>query len=159
MALISSSICCKYELWFLCHIEIKLIIIAIIIIDELKLQEIKQLPLLHHLYRKASKIKADLECLSRIGHVVNTQKKQGSVELLPFLVKLENVLAKERQRCKAWAKAKKSKANMANGNNVINNIFDDRNTFDIFNEWHFCILLIVLMLVWYWFHESICFIT
>ena len=151
MALISSSICWKYELWFLCQIEIKLVIIVIIIIDELKLQEINQLPLLHHLYRKASKIKADLECLSRIGHVANTKKKEGSVELLPFLVKQENVLAKERQRCKAWAKAKKSKANMTNGNN--------RNTFDIFNEWHFCILLIVLMLVWYWFHESICFIT
>ena len=68
------------------------------------------------------KIKADLECLSRIGCVVDIEKKQSSVKLLPFLVKVENILAKERQRCKAQAKAKKSIANMTNGNDIVDDI-------------------------------------
>ena len=50
------------------------------------------------------KIKADLEYLSRIG--CDTDKKQSSVELLPFLLKVKNTLAKERQRYKARVKAK-----------------------------------------------------
>ena len=61
---------------------------------KLKLQGIKQMLLLHHLYIQESetafldsKIKADLECLSRIEFVVYTENKQSSVELLPFLVK------------------------------------------------------------------------
>ena len=67
--------------------------------------------------KKASlepKIKAHLECLNRLGCVADTGKKEKPVELLPFLVKVENVFAKERQPCKARAKAKKSKANMTN---------------------------------------------
>ena len=47
------------------------------------------------------KIKADLECLSRIGSVADTDKKQSSVQLLLFLVKVENVLTKKRRQCKA----------------------------------------------------------
>ena len=61
---------------------------------KLKLQEIKQMSLLHHLYIQESetafldsKIKADLECLSRIEFVVYTEKKQSSVDLLSCLVK------------------------------------------------------------------------
>ena len=53
--------------------------------------------------KKASlepKIKAYLECLNRLGCVADTEKKQKPVELLPFVVKVENVFAKERQRCK-----------------------------------------------------------
>ena len=42
--------------------------------------------------------------------------------LLPFLVRVQNALAKERQRCKARAKAKKSKANMTNGNGIVDDI-------------------------------------
>ena len=93
------------------------------------------------------KIKADLECRSVIEGVVDTEKKQSSVEFLLFLVKVENVLAKERQQCKARTKAKKSKANMTNGNDAVDDIIDDNNAFDIFNERHFLILLTVLMLV------------
>ena len=50
--------------------------------------------LLYHLYIQESetafldsKIKADLECLSRIEFVVYTEKKQSSVDLLSCLVK------------------------------------------------------------------------
>ena len=48
---------------------------------------------------------------------------------------------------------------MTNENDITDDIIDDNNVFDIFNEQHFCLLLTVLMLVWYWFHKSICFIT
>ena len=43
-----------------------------------------------------------------------------------------NVLAKERQQYKAQANAKKSKANMTNGNNIVDDIIDDNNAFEIF---------------------------
>ena len=68
------------------------------------------------------KIRTDLECLSRTEWVVGTEKKQGSVELLSFLVKVENALANERQRCKPRAQAKKSKANMTNGNDIVDEL-------------------------------------
>ena len=41
-----------------------------------------------------------------------------------------NVLAKVRQQCKARAKAKKSKVNMTNRNDIINDIISDNNAFD-----------------------------
>ena len=72
--------------------------------------------------------------MSRIGCVVDTEKKQSSIELLPSLVKLDNVLARESQLCKAQAKAKKSKVNMANGNDTVDDIIDENNAFDIFNK-------------------------
>ena len=75
------------------------------------------------------------------------QKKQNSSELLSFFVKVENVLTKERQRCKTRAKAKKSKSKHANGIDIVDDIIDDNNAFDIFNELHFCIHLTVLIIV------------
>ena len=45
---------------------------------------------------------------------------------------------------KTRTKAKKSKANMTNGNGFVDGIIDDRNTFDISNEWHFFIRVSVL---------------
>ena len=46
-------------------------------------------------------LKADLDCLSRIESAINTEKKSSSANLLPFLVRVENMLAGEQQRCKA----------------------------------------------------------
>ena len=73
--------------------------------------------------------------------------------------KVKNVLAKKRQRSKAQAKAKKSEANMKNRNDIVDDIINENNAFDIFNDRHYCIFLTSLMLAWYWFHKSIGFIT
>ena len=40
-------------------------------------------------------LKADLDCLSRVESTINTEKKSSSVNLLPFLVRVENMLAGE----------------------------------------------------------------
>ena len=45
-------------------------------------------------------LKADLDCLSRIESAINTEKKNSSANLLPFLVRVENILAGEQQRHK-----------------------------------------------------------
>ena len=76
-----------------------------------------------------------------------------------ILGKVKNVLAKKRQPSKAQAKAKKSEANMKNRNDIVDDIINENNAFDIFNDRHYCIFLTSLMLVWYWFHKSIGFIT
>ena len=48
------------------------------------------------------KLKADLDCVSQIESAINTEKKKSSsANLLSFLVRVENMLAGERQRCKA----------------------------------------------------------
>ena len=46
-------------------------------------------------------LKADLDCLSQIETAINTEKKSSSANLLLFLVRVEDMLAVERQRCKA----------------------------------------------------------
>ena len=40
-------------------------------------------------------IKADLDCFNRIDSAINTEKKRSSGNLLPFLVRVENMLAGE----------------------------------------------------------------
>ena len=42
-------------------------------------------------------LKADLDCLSRIESAINTEKKSSPANL-PFLIRVENMLAEERQR-------------------------------------------------------------
>ena len=39
--------------------------------------------------------KADLECLNRIESAISSEKKNSSANLLPFLVRVENMLAGE----------------------------------------------------------------
>ena len=46
-------------------------------------------------------LKADLDCLSQIESAINTEMKSSSANLLPFLVRIENMLAREQQRRKA----------------------------------------------------------
>ena len=48
------------------------------------------------------KLKAELDWLSRIESSNNTEKKSSSANLLSFLIRVENMLAEERQRYKAW---------------------------------------------------------
>ena len=40
-------------------------------------------------------LKADLECLNRIESAISSEKKNSSANLLPFLVRVENMLAGE----------------------------------------------------------------
>ena len=44
-----------------------------------------------------AKLKADLDYLSRIESAINTEKKSSPANL-PFLIRVENMLAEERQR-------------------------------------------------------------
>ena len=48
---------------------------------------------------------------------------------------------------------------MKNWNDIVDDIINENNAFDIFNDRHYWIFLTLLMLVWYWFHKSIGFIT
>ena len=41
--------------------------------------------------------KADLECLSRIESIITEEEGEISTNLLPFLVKADNILARQRQ--------------------------------------------------------------
>ena len=75
-------------------------------------------------------LKADLECLSRIESAINSEKKSSSANLLPFLVRVENMLAGERQRRKACERKARKQAEL----NKNANMDDDNNTFDIFNN-------------------------
>ena len=62
-------------------------------------------------------IKADLECLSRIESAISSEKKSISAILLSFLVRVENMLAGERQRRKARErKAKKQTESLVENN-------------------------------------------
>ena len=63
-----------------------------------------------------------------------TEKKQSYFEFLPFLTKVENVLATERQRCRARTKENNLKAYMTNGNEIAGDAIGDNNAFDIFNK-------------------------
>ena len=78
------------------------------------------------------KIKADLESLSRIGCVVDTGKKQSPDELLPYLLKIENVLAKERPR--STMQSSRESKEIKSEHDKRNDIIDDNNAFDIYNE-------------------------
>ena len=48
-----------------------------------------------------SELKAGLDCSSRIESAVNTERKSSSAKLIPFLVRVENMLAGEQQHYKA----------------------------------------------------------
>ena len=78
-------------------------------------------------------LKADLDCLSRIESAINTDKKSSSTKLL-FLVRVENMLAGERQRRKAPERKTRKQTKLKNNVNSIAVLNDDNNTFDIFNE-------------------------
>ena len=45
--------------------------------------------------------KSDLDCVSRIESAINSEKKSSSANILPFLVRVENMLTGERQCRKA----------------------------------------------------------
>ena len=62
-------------------------------------------------------LKADLDCLNRIESTFNTQKKSSSTNLLPFLVRVENMLAEERKPCKAAARKTRKKTKLKNNVN------------------------------------------
>ena len=79
-------------------------------------------------------VKADLECLSRIESMISAEKRVSSTHLLPFFVKVENTLAKERQRCRMRDQKKEIKANQTSKESNNENDADDANAFDIFNE-------------------------
>ena len=78
------------------------------------------------------KIKADLESLSRIGCVVDTGKNQSPVKLLPYLVKMENVSAKERPR--STMQSSRESKEIKSEHDKRNDIIDDNNAFDIYNK-------------------------
>ena len=84
-------------------------------------------------------VEADLACLIRIKSVVPMEKKESSNNLLPFFIKIENVLCKERQRCREREKRKrKQQAQVASQSNNIDRRssdreLDDHNLLDIFN--------------------------
>ena len=80
-------------------------------------------------------LKADLDCLSRIESAINTEKKNSSANLLPFLVRVENILAGEQQRHKTWERKIKKQTKMKNNVNSTAVLNDDNKHFDIFNEW------------------------
>ena len=62
-------------------------------------------------------LKADLDCLNRIESTFNTQKKSSSTNLLPFLVRVENMLAGERKPCKAAARKTRKQTKLKNNVN------------------------------------------
>ena len=62
-------------------------------------------------------LKAELDCLNRIESTFNTQKKSSSTNLLPFLVRVENMLAEERKPCKAAARKTRKKTKLKNNVN------------------------------------------
>lgn len=74
-------------------------------------------------------LKADLECLSRIESFIATEKKSNSTNILSFLVRMENMVAGERQRRRARAKFRKKTTNTSETTTD-----NDNNAFDIFKE-------------------------
>ena len=62
-------------------------------------------------------LKADLDCLNRIESTFNPQKKSSSTKLLPFLVRVENMLAGERKPCKAAARKTRKQTKLKNNVN------------------------------------------
>ena len=62
-------------------------------------------------------LKAELDCLNRIESTFNTQKKSSSTNLLPFLVRVENMLAGERKPCKAAARKTRKQTKLKNNVN------------------------------------------
>ena len=79
-------------------------------------------------------LKADLDSLSRIESAINTEKKSSSANLLPFLVRVENMLAGEQQRRKARERKTRKQTKLKNNVNSTAVLNDDNNAFDIFNE-------------------------
>ena len=80
-------------------------------------------------------LKADLDCLSWVESTINTGKKSSSANLLPFMVRVENMLAGERQCCKAWERKTRKQTKLKNNVNSTAVLNDDSNAFDIFSEW------------------------
>ena len=78
--------------------------------------------------------KSDLDCLSRIESAINSEKKSSSAKLLPFLVRVENMLTGERQ-AKARERKTRKKTKLKNNVNSTAVLNDDNKAFDIFNEW------------------------
>ena len=85
-------------------------------------------------------VEADLACLSRIESMVSMEKKESSDNLLPFFIKIENALCKERQRGRNRKKRKRKQQTQvaSQSNNVVRSSsdreLDDHNLFDILNE-------------------------
>ena len=69
------------------------------------------------------------------------EKKESSDNLLPFFIKIENALCKERQRCREREKRKRKQQTQVafQSNNIdrrsSHRELDDHNLLDIFNEW------------------------
>ena len=81
-------------------------------------------------------LKVDLDCLFRIESAVNTEKKSSSANLLPFLVRVENMLAGERQHRKDRERKTRKQTKLKNNVNSTAVLNDDNKdkAFDIFNE-------------------------
>ena len=77
---------------------------------------------------------ANLDCLNRIESAIDIEKKSSSANLLPFLVRVENMLAGERQRRKARERKTRKQTKLKNNVNSTAVLNDDSNAFDIFNE-------------------------
>ena len=84
-------------------------------------------------------VEVDFACLSIIESVVSMEKKQSSDNLLPFFIKIENALCKERQRCQDREKRKrKQQTQVASQSNNVDTSSSERelhdhNLIDIFN--------------------------
>lgn len=88
-------------------------------------------------------LKADLECLNRIQSVITTEKK-ANTNLLPFLVRMENMIAGERQRRRALDKKKQKTITGGENADGIDEQADeqtadtsndnDNNAFDLFDS-------------------------
>ena len=80
-----------------------------------------------------SELKAGLDCLSRIESAVNTERKSNSAKFIPFLVRVENMLAGEQQHYKA--RERKTRKQTTLKSNVDSTaVLNDDNAFDIFNK-------------------------
>ena len=104
------------------------------------------------------KSKANLNCLSRTGCAVDTEEAKLLWASFIFC-KGRECFNQGKTTMQNSSESKEIKSKHANGIDIVDDIIDDNNAFDIFNELHFCIHLTVLIIVWYWFHKSICFIT
>ena len=56
--------------------------------------------------------------------MISTEKKSGSFYFLPFFIKVENCLAKERLRCREREKEKRKQQSMPSTCNYEVDIFD-----------------------------------
>ena len=73
-------------------------------------------------------LKADLECLNRIESAI-TAEKSGNKNLLPFLVKMQNIVSGERKRRRQKDKATRNEADTSEQTLESEN---DNNAFDLF---------------------------